>query len=147
MKPLHALVLLLEKALSTYVQAFLTGLIVGPTIGASTAQIAALAALPTALTVIANGLAGINPQLPFVYDVVFRTVRTYVASFIGFLLAMPTFHLDYSAATAAATSALPSALAVAKGFLASQFGNGDTAALLPATVDPPAPPPALPAAA
>lgn len=127
---------LVEKAIATYAQALIAILLLGSTTGTSTAQAAAIAALPTALTVVANGLAQINPQMPFYVDVLYRTVRTYVVSFLGFLLAMPTFHLDYSAAVAASASALPSALAVLKGVGAGLVGSSDSAALLPAALDP-----------
>lgn len=126
---------LTEKAAATFVQAFLGVLIVGSSMGTSTAQAAAIAALPTALTVVANGLSQINPKLPLAVDVLYRTVRTYVVSFLGFLLAMPTFHLDYSAAVAASSSALPSAMAVVKGAVASFIGDRSSAALLPAAAD------------
>lgn len=128
---------LAEKALATYLQVFVTGLLVADALGASTAQSAAIAAIPAALTVLANGIPVVPSGLPFYVDLVLRTGRTYVVSFLGFLVAVPVFRLDYSIAVAAATSALPAALAVLKGSLASKVGRSDSAALLPLRYDSP----------
>lgn len=128
------LISLLEKTVSTYVQAFITALLVGQTIDISTAQAAALASIPAGLTIIANGLPVVPQGLPFYVDLVGRTIRTYVVSFIGFLVALPVFELNYSILAAASSAALPAALAVIKGALASRVGS-HTPAAVPARFD------------
>ena len=129
---------LLEKVLATYVQVFIGVLVVGQAINASTAQAAAIAAIPAALTILANGLPVVPIGLPFYVDLILRTVRTYAVSFIGLLIAQPVFKLDRSAAMAAAVGGIPTALAVVKGGLASKVGQANSAALLPARLDMPA---------
>lgn len=144
MKPVAPLVVLFEKVASTYVQAFIALLVVHDVIGAGVAQTAAIAAVPAALTAFVNALPAVPLGMPFYVDLVLRVVRTYLASFVGLLVAMPVFHLNLTATVAAASAALPSALAVLKGGLAAKVGNTATAALVPAKFDVPAvvPPPA-----
>lgn len=128
---------LAEKVLATWVQVFVTGLLAATALDISTAQAAAIAAIPAALTVVANGLPVVPVGLPFYVDLVLRTVRTYVVAFLGFLVAVPVFSLDYSIGLAAAAAAGPAALAVLKAGLASKVGNADSAALLPTNLDMP----------
>lgn len=135
MKPAAPLIVLAEKVVSTYVQAFLSLLIVHDTIGADLAQTAAIAAVPTALTAFINALPAVPVGLPFWIDLVLRVVRTYLATFVGLLLAMPVLHLNFTILVATLTSALPAALAVLKGGIAAKVGNTATAALLPAKLD------------
>lgn len=135
MNPAAPLVVLAEKVVSTYVQAFLSLLIVHDTIGATTPQVAAIAAVPTALTAFVNALPAVPAGLPFSIDLALRVVRTYLATFVGLLLAMPVLHLNFTIVVATATSALPAALAVLKGAIAAKVGNGATAALVPARFD------------
>jgi hypothetical protein len=126
---------LFEKTVTTYLQVFVTGLLAANYLDISVLQAAAVAAVPASLTVIANGL----PQpdnLPFAGDLAFRTIRTYVVSFVGLMIAVPVFSLSIDAAQAAALGAIPAALAVVKSGLASRVGNVDTAALLPFGLDP-----------
>lgn len=137
MKPTAPLVVLLDKVLSTYVQAFITLLIIHDTIGADVVQSAAIAAIPAALTVVMNALPSVPLGLPFYVDLAYRVLRTYIATFLGLLVAMPVFRLDFTATVAVATAALPAALAVLKGALAARVGNGQTAALVPAKYDVP----------
>lgn len=126
---------LLEKTLATYLQAFLGLLVVGSALDASTVQVAAIAAIPAALTVVANGLPAVPGGMPFYLDLALRTARTYVAAFLGLLLAMPVFSLDGSIALAALSGAIPAALAVVKAGLAKRVGNHGTAAMLPDRLD------------
>lgn len=135
MKPQNVLYVLGEKVISTYVQAFIALLIVGPTINISTAEAAGIAAIPAALTALANGLPVVPVGLPFYVDLVLRAVRTYVVSFVGFAVAVPVFKLDYSVLAAAAAAAIPSALAIIKAGLAQHVGSSATGALLPASMD------------
>lgn len=129
---------LLEKVISTYVQAFITFLLMSGSlalVNVSTAQAAAIAAIPAAVTVIANGLPVIPVGLPFYVDLILRTIRTFAAGFFGYLGALPMFTLEKSMLVAAIAGALPAALAVLKGGLASKVGRADSAALLPKSLD------------
>lgn len=123
-----------EKAITTYVQAFLTILLAGDVLNTSSAQAAAIAAIPALLSALLAALPTVPVGLPFYVDLVLRAIRTYVVSFLGFAIAVPVFRLDYSILVAASAAALPAALAVIKGGIASKFGAG-TAALLPAKLD------------
>lgn len=125
---------LLEKVVATYLEAFVSLLLVGTAIDVSTAEAAAIAAIPAALTVVANGLPVVPIGLPFWTDLALRIVRTYVAGFVGFLVAVPVFELEIGILTAAAVGALPAVLAVAKGALSSRIG-AETPAALPAGRD------------
>lgn len=133
MTPAQAIAALIEKAGATYVQAFITLLALNP-FNASTAQAAAIAAIPAALTVISSGIPAIPVGLPFLEDLGLRAARTYVVTFIGFLISVVPFHLDGSVGLAAAAAAATAALAVVKGLIAAKVGN-PTAALLPAKLD------------
>lgn len=135
--PLAPLAVLLEKVFSTYVQVFVSLLIVGSVINVSTVQSAAMAGIPTALTLIANGLPAVPVGLPFYVDLLLRVVRTYVVSFVGLVVAQPAFHLNRSIAQAALVGALPAALSALKGGIASKVGRADSAALLPVALDVP----------
>lgn len=126
---------LAEKVLWTYLQALAAILLAGTVLDVSTAQAAAMAALPAALTVVANGLPIVPEGLRFGVDLVLRSVRTYAVSFLGFLLALPVFSLDYSVLAAASTAALPAVLALIKATAASHLGTTGTAATLPASLD------------
>ncbi|MFE6871503.1 holin [Kitasatospora sp. NPDC057692] len=66
----------------------------------------------------------------FIVDLTERTVATYAAAFLGLLLA-DTFDLtSISALKAAAVAALPAALSVLKGAVATRVGDPASAALL-----------------
>lgn len=132
---------LIEKVVMTYIEGLISLLVISGSNGAvnvSTAQAAAVAAIPAALTVIANGLPVVPIGLPFWIDAVLRTARTYVVSFIGLLVAMPVFNLDYSAFVCALSGALPATLAAGKALIATRFGESTSAALLPVKYDVPA---------
>lgn len=124
---------LIEKVASTYVQALLALVILSGTV--SFTEELAIAALPAALTVLANALPTLGlPGLPFAAELVFRIVRSFVATFIGYLLAVPVFTLDPSVLQAAKTAGLMAALVVVKGLVAKQVGSPDSPALLPQTL-------------
>jgi len=129
-------VVLAEKVATTYVEAFLTILLGGDWLNVSTAEAAAIAALPAALTVIANGTPLVPIGLPFYVDLGLRAVRTYAVTFVGFAAAVPVFALDYSIAVSASAAGMTAALALVKGALASKIGRSDSAAVLPASLDP-----------
>ncbi|MEV8480224.1 hypothetical protein [Streptomyces sp. NPDC051173] len=79
----------------------------------------------------------------FFLDLVERTAATYIEAFLGLLLAGTV--TDLSTAKAAALSAVPAALAIAKGTLARFLGPSGTASALP-TAKKSAPEPTGPAA-
>lgn len=129
----------LERTFWTYVQTLLGLLAVREgtdnIFDVSTVRLAAIAAIPTALTFLIATL----PQLTianFWLDLTWRTVRTYVVAFAGFLIAIVPFQLSYSVLAAAGSAAAVAALAVIKGAIASRVGSAASAALLPARLDP-----------
>lgn len=126
---------LAEKVVWTYVQALIALLLVGGGLSADglTTDLA-IAALPAALTVVANGIPMVPAGLPFAVDLVFRVLRSAAATFLGFLLAVPTFNLDVSTLRAAGTAALVAVLVVVKGAAASKIGDPATPATLPASL-------------
>jgi len=131
----NQIVALLEKTVTTYIEAFVALLAASSTIDISVTQSAAIAAIPAALTVVANGVSSTSLNLSFYGDLVFRTIRTYVVSFLGLLVAAPVFDFSVGALQAAAIGAIPAALAVVKGILAGQVGNKGTPAFLPLNLD------------
>lgn len=133
---MKAIATLIEKVLWTYVQAVLTLVLAGGALAAGgLSRSLAVAALPAALTVLANGLPAVPQGLPFYVDLFFRIVRTAAVSFIGFLVAQPVFDVNANVARAAGLSALMAALVVIKGAAARQFG-AESAATLPSDLDP-----------
>lgn len=131
---MRALINLAERTGMTYLEAFITLLLAAGSLNWSIVQVAGVAAIPAGLTVVAVGVPQVGEGLPFAIDLVLRSVRTFVVTFLGFLIAMPVFSFDWTAWKAAAIAAVPAALAVAKGLLASTVGN-KTAALLPASLE------------
>ncbi|MEV7186582.1 holin [Kitasatospora sp. NPDC057542] len=65
-----------------------------------------------------------------IIDLVERTVATYAAAFLGLLLADRFDLTSFSALKAAAVAALPAALTVVKGAVATLVGDPNSAALL-----------------
>lgn len=130
--------LLVEKTVATYLE-WLIGLFIADmldTLNTTTPQAMAIASIPAALTVIANSLPIVPADLPYYLGLLLNAVRTFVAGYLGYLLALPVFILDRSVATAALVAAMPTALAVIKGGLASRIGSPSTPNLLPARLDP-----------
>lgn len=128
-------VTLAEKAGTTFLEVFLASWLAADALGASTAEAAALAGLAAAATVIANGLPVVPAGLPFVVDLVLATARTFAAAFLAYVGGAPILSLDYDLAVAAATAAIPAALAVAKGLLSSRLGSAASTRLLPDRLD------------
>jgi len=127
----------LERVVWTYVEAFAALLLVGPSIDISTATAAGMAAIPAAVTFAMNAIraAEIPAGLPFYFDLVLRIAKTYVAGFLGFLVALPVFRLDVGILSAAAMAGIPALLALLKGAAATRLG-AETPATLPARRDP-----------
>lgn len=136
--PLQVIATLAEKVLWTYVQAVIVLLLAGGGLNADglTTDLA-IAALPAALTVLANGIPQAPAGLPFAVDLLWRVVRSGAAAFIGFLLAVPVFNLDATTLRAAGSAALVAVLVVVKGAIASKLGDPATPATLPASVTAP----------
>ncbi len=130
------LVAWIEKIVMTWVQAFVALLVVADRLDITVLTAGAIAAVPAAMTAAINGMPGVPAGLPLWVDVTFRVARTYVASFLGFLIALPVFALDADVAYAAALAAVPPALAALKAGIATRVGREDSAALLPAALDP-----------
>lgn len=128
--PLKSFYLLCEKVLWTYLQSIVMLLTVGGTLNINFTTELAIAALPAALTVVANGLPQTLGAIPYLLDLVYRVARTFVVTFIGFILAPAVFHLDSSIGRAAALAAGAAALAVVKGALAKAIGSPNDASTL-----------------
>jgi hypothetical protein len=130
--------LLVEKTVCTYLE-WLIGLYIADimdTVNTSTPQALAIAAIPAALTVIAANMPQVGTNVPFYLGLLLNAVRTFAASFIGYMVALPFFSLDRSVLTAALVASLPTALALVKAGLATRVGNPTTPNLLPARLDP-----------
>lgn len=69
----------------------------------------------------------------YLIDLAERTAATYVAAFLGLLLADGFDMLSLSALKAAAVAAIPAALSVVKGALATLVGDRGSAAVLPSS--------------
>ena len=65
-------------------------------------------------------------------DIAERTAATYAVTFLGLLLTNGVDLTNVSTVRAAAVAAIPAALSIVKGVLASFIGNHQSAALLPA---------------
>jgi hypothetical protein len=131
----------LERTFWTYVQALIGLLIVrAATDGIfdiSTVRLASIAAIPAAASFLSSALPTTLVIRNVWIDLIYRVARTYAVTFLGFLVAIVPFHLSYSVLAAAGAAAAPAALAVIKGFIASRFGDPNTAATLPARLEVP----------
>jgi len=127
---------LLERTLSTYVEAVVTFALMQDTLGVDTWKAAAISAIPAGLSLLSSGLPAVPEGLPFYVDVLLRAVRTYAVTFIGLWIAIVPFTLDVTTAQAAALAAIPAALAIVKSGIAGMVGRSGSAALLPASSDP-----------
>lgn len=134
---LAPLVVLGEKVLWTYVQAVVALLALGDTLhaGGFTQQLA-IAALPAALTVLANGLPQTLADVTFAVDIAYRIARSFAVTFVGILLAVPIFSLEPELLQSALTAGAVAALVVIKGLIAKKIGNSDNAATIPNTLIP-----------
>lgn len=129
---------LLEKVVLTFVEVFLAGLLAADTMGFEGAARWAVPAVAAAGTVLANGLPS-TLSLPFSLALLYRTVRTYAVSFLALFAGPAVVGFTAQGAKAAAFAAIPAALTVAKGLVASRLGEQGTPALLPTALDVPPP--------
>jgi hypothetical protein len=130
--------LMAEKALSTFVQVFLTVLLASSAIGADAAQVALLAAIAAGGSALVGAIPVVPDGLPFSTDLFLRVVRTFciTSGTLFFAGNNGYFELSIGAAEAATLAAIPAVLAVAKGAIAKRFGAPESAALLSSRVDP-----------
>ncbi len=128
-----------EKVILSYLEFFTGVMLAGGAFDVNATKAAAIAAIPTVLTAFINAINATELTLPFWPDLVWRAVRTYTAGLLGYLIALPVFDINMTLAAAAATAALPGALAVVKALIAERLGS-ETAALLPSSLDVTPPP-------
>lgn len=133
----------LEKIVMTYLEALVIALLGSQFFEAADFGILtalAIASIPAAITAVANSMVGARaPESwpPFLL-ILIRVAQTGVATFAGYLLAIPAFSLDPSIGRAALAAAGTAVLAALKAELASRFvGRRGSPALVPARLDPP----------
>lgn len=129
-----------ERTLATYLETFVSLLLVADHIGLSAAAAAAVAAIPAALAVVKEGLSRfllfLDPtrtdgsRFGFAYDLAERSLFTYLEALVAFLAVAE--RIDISTVTAASLAGIPAALAVIKGTLARFLGDRESAAVIPA---------------
>lgn len=139
----QALMQLLEKTFWTWFQAFgvaLVGSTFFDSLDWSVAAAAGVAVIPAAITVLVNAAIGASAPAtwpPFA-QLVFRVVRTWAATFLGFLAAAQ-WTLELTELRALVTAGIAAAgaafLAALKAEAATHFGNRASTATLPARYD------------
>jgi hypothetical protein len=136
-KSLPLFVTIFEKIASTYVISLLSMLLINwkGDLDLSAIEQLGIAAIPAAFTAAMNLLPSVPSGLPFYTDLVLRVGRTFVANFLGFLVALPHFDLSYATWRTAFLASIPSVITVAKGMIAGHFVGGETPALLPQSLD------------
>lgn len=129
---------LAERAAAQYLESFVGFLLVADRLDLSGVGVAALAAIPFALSLVKNvllELSGRGGSAPNLYlDVLERAAVAYVVSLLGIVLAAPA--LSIGVVSAAGVAALPAGLAVLKGALAALIGRKGSASALPEDLDP-----------
>lgn len=126
-----------ERTVSTYLQVLIGLLLTLGTIDVHGLAVAAVAAIPAALTVL-RAVAARILRLPVPrtlgVDLLVRVVATYVEAVLGFAIAtvaLPDGTFDVGALGAAALAAVPAVLSLVKGWLASNVGSPVTGGLTP----------------
>lgn len=126
-----------ERVVATFVLAF-CGLIMvaGPSLDLGAAQVALIGGLAAVLSLVKNlitELAGASNGATWWQDMLLRVMGTYVQTWIALVVIVAadgSSTLDFSQFKPAALAAIPAALGVLKGYLASKFGDPDTAGFL-----------------
>jgi hypothetical protein len=120
--------LVVEKTAFTFIQAFLAALLIdwNDSIDISKVNAAILASIPAALTAFGAYLPNVPEHWTYGVALVGNIVRTFVVTFVGYLLALDVFSLDRSVLTAAMFAAAASALAALKGVVAAKVGDPAT---------------------
>lgn len=121
---------LLERAGTTYVEALLGFVLLAPVLDVSVLTAALVAGLPALFSVLKAGIyefLEVRPRRSFAMDLLERTIGTYLVTFLGLVVVNPGEVATYSLALVAA---LPAALAVVKGALASRVASPTNASLV-----------------
>lgn len=131
---MNQLMTLAEKAIWTYVQALIVAILSSGQTDINLTTALLVATLPAGLTVVANGMPVVLENVSFGVQLAYRVVRSFTASFLGFLLAASVFTLQAGALRSAAMAGLVSVLVIVKGLIAQRIGDLDSPATLPASV-------------
>lgn len=121
---------LLERAGTTYVEALLGFVLLAPVLDVSVLTAALVAGLPALFSVVKAGIyefLEVRPRRSFAMDLLERTIGTYLVTFLGLVATNPGEVSTYELALVAA---LPAALAVVKGALASRVASPTNASLV-----------------
>jgi hypothetical protein len=132
---------LAERIVATFVLTF-CGLIVvaGPTLDLGAAQVALIGAVAAVLSLVKNlitELAGASNGATWWQDMLLRVMGTYVQAWIALVVVVSadgSSSIDFAQLQPAALAAIPAALGVLKGWLASKFGDPNTAGFLTSVI-------------
>jgi len=123
-----------ERLLTTFVLAFCGLIVLAGRADLTTAQVALVGALAAVLSLLKNLIAtfaGASNGATWWQDMLLRVVSTYVQTWIGLVLVLGSdgtaTGVDFTQAQPALLAALPAALGVLKGYVASKFGDPSTA--------------------
>ena len=126
---------ILEKVFWTFIQTLIGYLLLQSVFDIDSGKAAALAGIAAGI----NTLIAMSPVsigLHPIVDLLYRAVRTFGIAFITPLIASGLLDIDFAAWKAAAVAALPALLSVLKSYAATKLGDHNTAATLPARLDP-----------
>lgn len=125
-----------ERVVATFVLTF-CGLIMvaGPTLDLDAAQVAFIGGVAAVLSLVKNlitELAGASNGATWWQDMLLRVMGTYVQAWIALVVVVSAdgSTIDFTQFKPAALAAIPAALGVLKGYLASKFGDPNTAGFL-----------------
>lgn len=130
-----------EKAILTFMQAYLTTMLLAESLDLSDSQQGWLAGIAALMTLALNALPLVPSNAPFGVLLAYGTLRTFIAGALSALLAAPQLDLSFENLQVVALGVLPAVMAFAKGVIANQLGKkgitaAGTPALLPAKLDP-----------
>lgn len=128
---------LAERVVATFVLTF-CGLIVvaGPTLNLDGAQVAVIGGLAAVLSLIKNiitEIAGASNGATWWQDMLLRVMGTYVQVWISLVVVVAadgSSSIDFTQIQPALIAAIPATLGVLKGYIASKFGDPNTAGFL-----------------
>lgn len=123
-----------ERLLTTFVLAFCGLIVLAGQANLTTAQVALVGALAAVLSLIKNLIttfADASNGATWWQDMALRVMGTYVQTWIGLVLVLApdgsATSIDFTQAQPALLAAIPAALGVLKGYVASKFGDPATA--------------------
>lgn len=122
---------LAERVVTTFLLTFIGLLATATVLDADSLQVAAISGVAAVLSLIKNivtELAGASNGGTWWQDALLRTLWTYIQVYIGIVVVNGT--LDIESLKPAAIAAIPAALGVLKGFLASRLTDPTTAGFL-----------------